>query len=125
MKYSLLVILLAAVMSVGCAGTRGGCKACGQVGGCDVGCDGGCESGMCGPGGQGGMMGAGGCPGGNCGIGNQGGLRAAAMARRSRLADQRGPAAMPGPPAATVTYPYYTTRAPRDFLMDNPPSIGR
>lgn len=29
-----------------------------------------------------------------------------------------------GPPSATVGYPYYTTRAPRDFLMDNPPSIG-
>ena len=33
-----------------------------------------------------------------------------------------GPA---GPPTATYAYPYYTTRAPRDFLMDNPPSIGR
>jgi hypothetical protein len=32
-----------------------------------------------------------------------------------------GPA---GPPTATYGYPYYTTRAPRDFLMDNPPSIG-
>ena len=32
-----------------------------------------------------------------------------------------GPA---GPPSATYGYPYYTTRAPRDFLMDNPPSIG-
>ncbi|HUG70205.1 MAG TPA: hypothetical protein VMM76_20820 [Pirellulaceae bacterium] len=29
-----------------------------------------------------------------------------------------------GPPTATYGYPYYTTRAPRDFLMDNPPSIG-
>ncbi|MBC8351998.1 MAG: hypothetical protein H8E66_08405 [Planctomycetes bacterium] len=29
-----------------------------------------------------------------------------------------------GPPSATYGYPYYTTRAPRDFLMDNPPSIG-
>ncbi len=29
-----------------------------------------------------------------------------------------------GPSSATVGYPYYTTRAPRDFLMDNPPSIG-
>jgi len=25
----------------------------------------------------------------------------------------------------TVAYPYYTTRGPRDFLLDNPPSIGR
>lgn len=30
----------------------------------------------------------------------------------------------PGPPSATYAYPYYTTRAPRDFLLDNPPSIG-
>jgi hypothetical protein len=27
--------------------------------------------------------------------------------------------------AATVAYPYYTTRGPRDFLADNPPTIGR
>ena len=31
----------------------------------------------------------------------------------------------PGPPTAHVGYPYYTVRGPRDFLMDNPPSIGR
>ena len=30
-----------------------------------------------------------------------------------------------GPPVAAYGYPYYTTRAPRDFLMSNPPSIGR
>jgi hypothetical protein len=29
-----------------------------------------------------------------------------------------------GPPTATVAYPYYTHRGPRDFLLDNPPSIG-
>ncbi len=29
-----------------------------------------------------------------------------------------------GPPAATITYPYYTIRGPRDFLAKNPPSIG-
>ena len=32
--------------------------------------------------------------------------------------------AMPGPPSAHVAYPYYTTRGPRDFLINNPPSIG-
>jgi len=32
-----------------------------------------------------------------------------------------GPA---GPATATYGYPYYTVRAPRDFLMNNPPSIG-
>jgi hypothetical protein len=34
------------------------------------------------------------------------------------------PAAAPGPPAGTITYPYYTVRGPRDFLAKNPPSIG-
>jgi hypothetical protein len=32
---------------------------------------------------------------------------------------------MPGPSAAQVAYPYYTLRGPRDFFLDNPPSIGR
>ena len=35
---------------------------------------------------------------------------------------QRG---MAGPPTAAYRYPYYTTRGPRDFLMGNPPTIGR
>lgn len=26
---------------------------------------------------------------------------------------------------AVIAYPYYTIRGPRDFLLDNPPSIGR
>ena len=30
-----------------------------------------------------------------------------------------------GPPTAQVAYPYYTIRGPRDFFLDNPPSIGR
>src|SRR5262249_1629706 len=30
-----------------------------------------------------------------------------------------------GPPTAQVAYPYYTIRGPRDFFIDNPPSIGR
>jgi hypothetical protein len=30
----------------------------------------------------------------------------------------------PGPPVGQVAYPYYTVRGPRDFLMNNPPSIG-
>ena len=35
------------------------------------------------------------------------------------------PVAEPGPQTAAYTYPYYTTRGPRDFFMNNPPSIGR
>ena len=30
-----------------------------------------------------------------------------------------------GPPSPSVAYPYYTTRGPRDFLLNNPPSLGR
>lgn len=32
-----------------------------------------------------------------------------------------GPA---GPPSAQITYPYYTTRGPRDFFVNHPSSIG-
>ncbi len=35
------------------------------------------------------------------------------------------PQAGSGVPAPTTAYPYYTTRGPRDFLANNPPSIGR
>jgi hypothetical protein len=42
---------------------------------------------------------------------------------QSHLGAMPGPAM--GPPAPTVTYPYYTTRGPRDYFLDNPPSIGR
>jgi len=30
----------------------------------------------------------------------------------------------PGPPSAATAYPYYTVRGPRDFLQNDPPSIG-
>lgn len=30
----------------------------------------------------------------------------------------------PSPPTGQVAYPYYTVRGPRDFLRNNPPSIG-
>ena len=29
-----------------------------------------------------------------------------------------------GPPTGAVTYPYYSTRGPRDFLLDQPQTIG-
>ena len=29
-----------------------------------------------------------------------------------------------GGPVGLYAYPYYTIRGPRDFLVDNPPSIG-
>lgn len=37
---------------------------------------------------------------------------------------QGGGAYAAGPAAAQVAYPYYTTRGPRDFLLNNPPTIG-
>lgn len=30
-----------------------------------------------------------------------------------------------GAPTAAVAYPYYTNRGPRDFLVNNPATIGR
>ncbi len=38
-----------------------------------------------------------------------------------RYAQQVQPA---GPPTGAVAYPYYTTRGPRDFFLDNPSTIG-
>jgi len=36
----------------------------------------------------------------------------------------RGRPADPVPPSGVITYPYYTTRGPRDFLARDPRSIG-
>jgi hypothetical protein len=52
--------------------------------------------------------------------------------RRCRLCQGRGckecceqqVAAPAGPAIGAITYPYYTTRGPRDFLAKNPRSIG-
>ena len=38
---------------------------------------------------------------------------------------QQDYASQPGPPSGAITYPYYTTRGPRDYLAAEPPSIGR
>lgn len=41
---------------------------------------------------------------------------------------QAAPAGYGGPSGAAtaqVAYPYYTTRGPRDFFVNNPPTIGR
>lgn len=103
----------------------GGCG----MGGCAMG---GCESGRCGMGG--------------CGMGNRPVAHqfAAAMnGMRPGNIVHGGCSSMGGgkygysndclgypPPASdaqwpTVGYPYYTLRGPRDFLVNNPPSIGR
>ncbi len=44
---------------------------------------------------------------------------------RHAAAQPTGAGGAGGAPAAQVAYPYYTARGPRDFLMDNPPTIGR
>jgi hypothetical protein len=44
------------------------------------------------------------------------------MYRNAGPAGAGGPS---GPAVAQVAYPYYTTRGPRDFLVDNPPTIGQ
>lgn len=115
---------------------------------CVLDCNGGCGS-ACGPGGcQGGCYGGGM---GQCSCGGQGRC-ACCMKLRSLLARGcvcggtgqcfccqhmktmvGGPHAgrtdaiynfNPGPSSAQTAYPYYTTRGPRDFFLDNPPSIG-
>jgi len=47
------------------------------------------------------------------------GLLEALHMRHDQPAPQMG-----GPPMGTVAYPYYTVRGPRDFLKDEPTSIG-
>ena len=43
----------------------------------------------------------------------------------SNHADYRYQQAGSGVVGAQVGYPYYTTRGPRDFFQNNPPTIGR
>lgn len=76
---------------------------------CSVGCTGlrrgGCGPGGCGIGGGHGGHGGGGCS--SCGAGGGYGEMA------------------PDYSGANVAYPYYTTKGPRDYFLNNPPSIGR
>lgn len=81
------------------------------------------------------------CPGGNCpGYGGYGGHHHGHLHNGGRYGYFNGAHHTPGyphhhfsreyvgpqgPPTAQVAYPYYTIRGPRDFLLDNPPSIGR
>lgn len=76
-----------------------------QCGGCcgSAAAYGGCDS--CG-GGYGGCDSGGGCD--SCGGGGYGGPEMVNS----------------GPPVGASTYPYYTTRGPRDYLARNPRSIG-
>ena len=141
-------IAVLAVMMSGCAcGPGGGCGPCGgaAIGGCGPMNSGGNCSGTCGVGGGcGGQIagcagvGAGGklaglIPGLGSGMAHNGLLSGvkgslAEQARKNHYGPQAHYGAQPGPangpPAPTVSYPYYTTRGPRDFLAARPPSIG-
>jgi hypothetical protein len=73
------------------------------------------------------------CGNGHCGPtgvhGYGGGLHASAAAHRGNVPaplphgyqHQMGPG---GPPTAQVAYPYYTTRGPRDFFLNEPAPLG-
>ena len=111
-------------------------------GSCDGGCNGGCgQAGGCGANAQGGPQANAaclptpriGCGAPGCGVGGRPcpNCLAAGPGRRPPAVSpyggvphtpSMGPAS--GSPTPTYSYPYYTTRAPRDFLMANPPSIG-
>jgi hypothetical protein len=90
---------------------------------CDpYGCNSGCKgligrlaNGGCGPGG-GGLCG--GCNGSGCGMCGGCGLCPNGQTYPEY------PTFNQGPPVGQVAYPYYTTRGPRDFLRNNPPTIG-
>lgn len=120
-----------------------GCASCGsgllgKVGGlAGVQCKGGNCGGSCGDGSCGGS-----CMGGNCGgcgrtgcvagaLGwQQGGLNYSShltpgLMGHNAAAQLNSRPFTPGPPTGQTAYPYYTVRGPRDFLMANPPTIGR
>jgi hypothetical protein len=66
----------------------------------------------------------GGLVGGGLAGGGIGGNVAHAVHETQGWRHQRPEMGPPGPPTGTVAYPYYTLHGPRDFLVDNPPSIG-
>lgn len=84
-------------------------------------------------------LGATGCAGRQCSCGNEG--CGPGPLRPRGFAARQGPGGgllanhgsrhggeeegMGGPPSASIGYPYYTTRGPRDFFVNNPPTIGR
>lgn len=138
----------------GCGGTcntcppAGGCESCGgcaepvgvfgrlRGGACGATA---CGNGACGNGacGGGSCLGGGACGGGcrpGCVAGplgwQQGGVNYSGHLQPGLLGHGAGARLnqtpfTPGPPTAQTAYPYYTVRGPRDFFVDNPPTIGR
>ena len=123
-----------------CGCGDGGYCSCGD-GSCGLG-GGGCSNDSCGFGG--GSCNGGGCSTGNGGFGGGGcngsgcsacGGAGCGLCQRiaGRIAGGCCPHSggypadynyTPSPPTGQVAYPYYTVRGPRDFLRNNPPSIG-
>ncbi len=113
--------------------SQGDIQLTGFGGGCDDTCCGDCSDGCCG---GDGCCGDGSCGNGSCGNGRCGNGRCGLGDRCRGLGGSLGscnPHAVgypepqnfnPGPPTGQVAYPYYTVRGPRDFLRNNPPSIG-
>lgn len=140
-------VMILTVSSTGCLRhqTRSNCNQCSSASTCS---SGDCSSGSC----SSGNCSSGSCSSGNCGHSKpglfkaarnhkhgcrggcqsgplgwqQGGLNYGANLQPGFGGQQQGnPAFTPGPPTGQVAYPYYSVRGPRDFLMDNPPTIGR
>lgn len=63
-----------------------------------------------------------GCGGGGGGL--LGGRVAHACNETQGWRHQAPPIGPQGPPTAATAYPYYTLHGPRDFLADDPPSLG-
>jgi hypothetical protein len=92
----------------------------------------GCEDGSCGPGAE---MAAGCPPGVDCAAAGaclDGSCHGRLRGLLHSIGGRHGKGCMGtccnravGPSTGAVAYPYYTLRGPRDFLVDDPPSIGR
>jgi hypothetical protein len=115
MKHALVALVAAIAMigSTGCLGLHGKC---------------GCGNGACSAGNGGSHFG--GCAKCGHGLGKHGGCAKCGHGLRKHGDPNDGYGGNPqmvnnGPASAAVSYPYYTTRGPRDFLINNPPSIGR
>ena len=65
-----------------------------------------------------------GCGGGGAIGGLLGGQVAAACHETQGWRHQAPQLGPQGPPTGTYAYPYYTLHGPRDFLVDDPPSLG-
>jgi hypothetical protein len=107
--------------SMGCQGT--GCRSCSgntfnarMSGLLSRGCRSGDCANVCGDA-CGGACGKGGC-------GNGYGVHPLKTAGFGPHPGQHPQAQPAGPPVGQYGYPYYTLRGPRDFLQNNPPSIG-